>query len=127
VKKVTPEDYIEWFRTYFDRGDDLSVVEYINGLVSTQAGRDQLTKSLCASVSTVGSRSVELIQSKMEDTRWLIHNCEDFMSLLPKDERFTDTTTALRSAFCDLVSKYNRASPYYGPRPTRFERILTDG
>jgi hypothetical protein len=125
--------YLDWYRLRDVRdqvpGSTLKLISRLEELIISTGGRLQIAKALLVPAKKKLERLREVPSQK--DLKKLIIELENFIEILPDDERFNPAVMSIRKILFDLcsilTSRYGvvgSTDTYEGPRPTRFERLI---
>ena len=107
------------------------LITTLETLIVSPEGRIKIALSLLKPAQKKLDRLRET--STQRDIKRFILELESFIGVLPDEERFSPAVMSLRKILfdlCNILTRRYGVKPtpenYEGPRPTRFERLLTD-
>lgn len=138
------ERYIDWYLGLQVSGptslSSRTFREIVSEHIQTRVGRQRLVQSLL-NPSRLRIQSHHRSGLRVQPLRRHILEIENFIAILPDNERFTAPVQELRTILVELIElldvDFNRpraesvpsdpeVEEYEGPRPTRFERLFMD-
>ena len=129
--------YLEWYATR-DIKDKSSgppestrkLLTSLEQLIISKEGRIKIALAM-VQASQNKLEKIKRFWSSSRDIRRFVIELENFINLLPDEERFSPVIMAMRKQLFDLCDFLNSrhgveasSEEYDGPRPTRFERLL---